>query len=128
MPLLDGLTNEITSYNRSFQELTAQIYEDGFVSCQEATDGTAYYRGVRPRIRRLHRFTRRWLMVVYHRYAARVMLHPEQAERHALIEKGNDKLKAYLERLHDIDKLLTDSSVMLKIFADVLNDCPEDEK
>ena len=38
---------------------------------------------------------------------------------------ANDVLRSYHIILQDFDKLLNDSKVMLKIFADVLSDCPD---
>ena len=113
MPTLQALQDEAAAYNHQVQELTARVYEDGFVSCQEATEGTRYYVGVRPHMRRLHRLLRRRIVDLYYHHIPRDST------------AANDVLRSYHLILQDFDKLLNDSKVMLKIFADVLSDCPE---
>jgi hypothetical protein len=117
-----ALHDAAADYNRQFQELTARIYEDGFVSCQEATEGTRYYKGIRPRLRRFHRAIRTDLLMLYQQQKMRVRQAPQTST------EANDVLRPYHTVLHEFDKLMNDSQVMLKIFADVLNDCSEDEK
>jgi hypothetical protein len=123
MPELDHFQQEVDEYNRLFQELTARIYADGFVSCEEARDGTVYYREVRPRLHRFQRLVRRRMVTIHKHYALRLLLQWRPERRATLIEHGNGHLRAYAEKLHEFDKLLNDTSVMLKIFADVLQDC-----
>jgi hypothetical protein len=113
MPTLQALQDAAAMYNRQVQELTARIYADGFVSCQEATEGTRYHYSVRPRLRRLHRLLRQRIVDFYSEHISRDRI------------AANDVLRSYHIILHDFDKLLNDSKVMLKIFADVLSDCPD---
>ena len=113
MPTLQALQDTAALYNRQVQELTARIYEDGFVSCQEASEGTRYYQNVRPQMRRFHRLLRLRILDLYFHHIPR--------NRTA----ANDVLQSYHIVLQDFDKLLNDSKVMLKIFADVLSDCPD---
>jgi hypothetical protein len=113
MPTLQALQDAATLYNHQVQDLTARIYADGFVSCQEATEGTRYYHSMRPRLRRIHRLMRERILALYHRQPPR--------NRAA----ANDMLRSYHVILQDFDTLLNDSKVMLKIFADVLTDCPD---
>jgi len=119
MPTLQALQDAAAVYNRQFQDLTARIYEDGFVSCQEATEGTRYYRGRRPHLRRVHRLIRVQIVTLY-RHNERQIKQSAQTPTGA-----NETLRPYHTVLHDFDKLLNDSQVMLKIFADVLRDCPD---
>ncbi|MCU0511811.1 MAG: hypothetical protein MUE40_04485 [Anaerolineae bacterium] len=126
MPTLDSLTQEVALFEQRFQELTARIYKDGFVTCDEALEGTAYYRRVRPRLRRLHSATRRWIKLLHRRYSDRLLLRPDSAA--ALAVRGNQVLQAYHTQTLALEKLLTDSQVMLKIFADVLHDCTDDDR
>jgi hypothetical protein len=113
MPTLQTLQDTAALYNRQIQELNARIYEDGFVSCQEAAEGTRYYYGVRPRLRRVHRLLRQRILDLH--------AHAMPQDRSA----ANDVLRSYSLILQDFDTLLNDSKVMLKIFADVLRDCPD---
>jgi hypothetical protein len=120
MPTLQALQDAAAVYNRQFQDLTARIYEDGFVSCQEAIEGTRYYRGTRPHLRRVYRLIRAQIVALY-RHNERLIEHQTQTSASA-----NETLRPYYTTLHDFDKLLNDSQVMLKIFADVLRDCPDE--
>jgi|GEM_PF-6018500 len=113
MPTFQALQDEAVAYNHQVQELTARVYEDGFVSCQEASEGTRYYYSVRPHMRRVHRLLRQRTLDIYHRHIPRNRI------------AANDVLRSYHTILQDFDKLLNDSKVMLKIFADVLRDCPD---
>lgn len=117
------LNQIIQDYNHQFQALTARIYADGFVSCQEAADGTAYYQAMRPRLRRVQRAARRRTLALYGQYAARIFLQLTHKRQHQLAERGNVHLERYRQALQEIEQLLTDAEVMLKIFADVLRDC-----
>jgi hypothetical protein len=122
MPTIDQLHTSAANYNRAFQEMTARIYADGIITCQEATDGTAYYKSVRPRIRRFDKHIRRSVRQLVARYSARLLLaSPEH--RQQIIAVGNQQLQAYQMGWHEYEKLLNDSAVMLKIFKDVLQDC-----
>ncbi len=113
MPTVQALQDAAALYNRQIQELTARIYEDGFVSCEEATEGTRYYASVRPHLRRYHRLLHGQILRLYYHHV------------HQDVTAANEMLRTYHVILHDFDKLLNDSKVMLKIFADVLNDCPD---
>lgn len=113
MPTLQALQDAAALYNRQVQDLNARIYADGFVSCQEAREGTRYYYTMRPQLRRTHRLLRARILDVYHDRTPR--------DRGA----ANDMLRSYSVILQDFDTLLNDSKVMLKIFADVLSDCPD---
>lgn len=113
MPTLQALQDAAAGYNRQVQELTGRIYADGFVSCQEATEATRYYHNVRPHMRRLHRLLRVTIEDIYYR---------QKPRDHTA---ANELLQTYHVVLQDFDKLLNDSKVMLKIFADVLRDCPD---
>lgn len=113
MPTLQALQDAAAAYNRQVQELTGRIYADGFVSCQEATEGTRYYHTVRPHMRRMHRLLRVTIEDIYYR---------QKPRDHTA---ANEVLQSYHVVLQDFDKLLNDSKVMLKIFADVLRDCPD---
>lgn len=113
MPTLQALQDAAAGYNRQVQELTGRIYADGFVSCQEATEATRYYHNVRPHMRRLHRLLRVTIEDIYYR---------QKPRDHTA---ANELLQSYHVVLQDFDKLLNDSKVMLKIFADVLRDCPD---
>lgn len=114
MPTLQALQDAAALYNRQVQDLNARIYADGFVSCQEATEGTRYYYTVRPHMRRFHRLLRQRIVdIIYHHH-----IPPDRIA-------ANDVLHSYHTILQDFDALMNDSKVMLKIFADVLRDCPD---
>lgn len=123
MPHIDQMQTTASIYNREFQEMTARIYADGLITCQEATEGTTYYKTVRPRIRRFNRHIRQHVRFIMQRYTSRLLTTLDEVQQKQLVEKGNSHLNTYREVLHEYEKLLNDSRVMLKIFADVLQDC-----
>ncbi len=122
MPDIDQMHAIAATYNREFQEMTARIYADGLITCQEATEGTAYYKSVRPRIRRFDKYIRRSVRYLLARYADHLLLASTE-NRQKIIEAGNQRLQAYQTSWQEYEKLLNDSAVMLKIFKDVLQDC-----
>lgn len=123
MPTLDQMHTIAATYNREFQEMTARIYADGLITCQEASDGTAYYKSVRPRLRHFDKYIRRHVRYLLMRYSARLLMTPDVEQQKAIAAKGNHYLTAYQHIWQEYEKLLNDSAVMLKIFKDVLQDC-----
>lgn len=95
MPDIDQMRTTAMNYNREFQEMTARIDADGLITCQEATEGTSYYKSVRPRIRRIDKHIRRYVRYLFSRYTTRLLTVIEDDKQRQWREAGNQHLLAY---------------------------------